>query len=41
MDDLVAVILAWGTDDPAADVNDDGTVGVDDLVAVIVGWGEC
>ncbi|MHC5004387.1 MAG: CHRD domain-containing protein [Planctomycetota bacterium] len=41
VDDLVEVILQWGTDDPAADVNGDGTVDVDDLVAVILGWGPC
>ncbi|MHC4908889.1 MAG: DNRLRE domain-containing protein [Planctomycetota bacterium] len=39
--DLVNVILAWGTDDIAADVNGDGTVDVQDLVDVIVAWGPC
>jgi hypothetical protein len=39
--DLVAVILAWGTSDAAADVNDTGIVDVADLVAVIVKWGPC
>jgi hypothetical protein len=46
VDDLVAVILAWGDcpKPPAscdADVNDSGTVDVDDLVAVILAWGPC
>jgi hypothetical protein len=46
VDDLVAVILAWGDcpRPPAlcdADVNDSGAVDVDDLVAVILAWGPC
>jgi thermitase len=41
VDDLVAVILAWGGHDPAADTDNDGVVGVDDLVAVILAWGPC
>lgn len=40
-EDLLAVINAWSTADPAADVNDDATVDVDDLLAVINGWGPC
>jgi hypothetical protein len=43
VDDLVAVILAWGPC-PApcgADVNNSGTVDVDDLVGVILAWGPC
>ncbi len=39
--DLVAIIVAWGTDDPSADLNDDGIVDVSDLVGVIVAWGPC
>jgi S-formylglutathione hydrolase FrmB len=44
VDDLVAVILAWGPcpAPPAActaDVNGSGTVDVDDLVTVILNWG--
>ena len=39
--DMIAVIVAWGTADPAADVNGDGTVDVTDLVTVILAWGEC
>ncbi len=42
VEDLLAVILAWGTCPPsapcAADVNGDGTVSVPDLLDVIVGW---
>ncbi|MHC5003314.1 MAG: hypothetical protein ACYTJ0_09330, partial [Planctomycetota bacterium] len=41
VDDLVAVVLAWGTADQAADVDGDGFVGVDDLVVVITSWGPC
>jgi hypothetical protein len=41
VDDLVAVILAWGTIDCSADANDDGSVNVDDLIAVIIAWGPC
>jgi hypothetical protein len=40
-DDLVAVILAWGTSDAAADVDGSGLVDVDDLLAVTLGWGGC
>ena len=44
IDDLVAVITAWGPCPPppagcAADANGDGQVNVDDLVIVIQGWG--
>ena len=39
--DLLAVIAAWGTDDPAADTNGDGMVGIDDLLAVLSSWGIC
>ncbi|MHC5005408.1 MAG: hypothetical protein ACYTJ0_20085, partial [Planctomycetota bacterium] len=39
VDDLIIVILLWGTDDPAADVDGDGQVGVDDLLEVILSWG--
>ena len=39
--DLVKVILDWGTADPDADVTNDGTVDVQDLVQVILDWGPC
>ncbi len=43
-DDLVAVILAWGTCPPMpagcpADINSSGAVDADDLTLVILGWG--
>jgi hypothetical protein len=41
VDDLLAVILAWGPcpDGPCpADVDGSGAIDVDDLVAVILGW---
>jgi hypothetical protein len=41
VEDLVAVVVAWGTDDAAADVDGNGVVGVEDLVAVVLGWGKC
>jgi hypothetical protein len=49
VDDLIAVILAWGDcpppappeDNCLADINNDDTVDVDDLIAVILGWGAC
>jgi hypothetical protein len=44
VDDLIAVILGWGSCPPApatcpADVNHDGSVDVDDLIMVILNWG--
>ncbi|MHC5027649.1 MAG: dockerin type I domain-containing protein, partial [Planctomycetota bacterium] len=39
--DLVEVILAWGSGQVDADVNNDGMVDVQDLVMVIVDWGAC
>jgi hypothetical protein len=47
VDDLIAVILGWGTCDKpcppacAEDTNVDCNVDVDDLVAVILAWGDC
>ena len=38
---LVNVILAWGSADPDADVDESGAVDVDDVVAVILAWGPC
>ena len=43
VDDLVALIVAWGTDGLQVpglhtDVDNDGEVGVDDLNAIIVNW---
>jgi hypothetical protein len=44
VDDLIAVIIAWGPCPPApaacpADITLDGQVNVDDLIAVIMSWG--
>jgi hypothetical protein len=41
IDDLVAVVLDWGTDGAAngTDVNGDGVVDVDDVVDLILAWG--
>ncbi|MHC5028240.1 MAG: hypothetical protein ACYTGR_15920 [Planctomycetota bacterium] len=41
VEDLVEVILAWGTNTPSADFNNDGVVNVEDLVTVVVNWGLC
>ena len=38
VDDLIAVILAWGQRVSPADVNGDGIVDVDDLIMVILNW---
>jgi hypothetical protein len=43
VDDLIAVILAWGLCPPApapcpADLDNNGAVDVDDLIAVILNW---
>jgi hypothetical protein len=42
-DDLVNVILDWGTDGSAnnTDVDGNGVVNTDDLVTVILAWGPC
>jgi hypothetical protein len=41
VDDLVNIIVTWGTPGGVADVNEDGVVSVDDLVDVITFWGDC
>jgi hypothetical protein len=42
IDDLVAVITAWGSCAGCAeDIDDNGGVDIDDLVAVITDWGPC
>jgi len=38
VDDLLAVIAAWGSHGGAADVDGDGYVGVNDLLAVLESW---
>ena len=37
-EDLNAVLLAWGTDDPDADLDDSGMVNFDDLNLVLLNW---
>lgn len=39
VDDLIAVILGWGTE--AGDANGDGTTDCADLTAVVAAWGTC
>jgi hypothetical protein len=41
VDDLLLVLLTWGTDDPLGDINGDDTVDVNDMLAVILGYGAC
>jgi hypothetical protein len=43
VDDLINVILDWGTDGSAngGDINGSGLVDVDDLVSIILNFGEC
>jgi hypothetical protein len=39
--DLIEVILEWGQSDSAADVSNNGSVGVDDLIEIVNNWGSC
>ena len=41
VEDLIEVVLAWGSDDESADVTNDGIVDVEDLVQLILAWGPC
>ncbi len=41
VEDLLAIIAAWGTDDAASDLNSDGVVDVSDLLIIIAEWGSC
>ena len=41
VDEILAVIAAWDTDDADADVNDDGIVDTNDILAVLSAWGPC
>ena len=41
VDEILAVIAAWGTDEADADVNDDGIVDTDDLLLILSAWGPC
>jgi hypothetical protein len=35
------VLGAYGTDDPAGDINGDGIVDVNDILAVVAAFGPC
>jgi hypothetical protein len=39
--ELTYLLGAWGTDDPVADVNDDGIVDGADLTDILASWGQC
>ena len=39
--DVLAVIGAWGSNDPDADVDNDNIVGIFDLLTVLTAWGQC
>jgi hypothetical protein len=41
VDEVLAVIAAWDTDNADADVNDDGIVDTNDLLFVLSSWGPC
>ncbi|UCD74906.1 MAG: FG-GAP repeat protein [Phycisphaerales bacterium] len=42
IDDLFAVLAAWGTcDNCPEDINDDGKVNIDEVFAVLGAWGPC
>ena len=41
VNDLLAVIAAWNTEDPSGDADGSGYVDVADLLVVISGWGPC
>ncbi|MCI0630443.1 MAG: hypothetical protein L0Y44_07295 [Phycisphaerales bacterium] len=41
VNDLLAVISAWGEIGGAADLNDDGVVNIADLLLLISAWGSC
>jgi hypothetical protein len=41
VDDLLAVVSAFGTNNPSGDANGDGTVNTDDILAILSAWGAC
>ena len=41
IEDLLAVLKAWGTTDYSTDVDQDGIVGAADLITLISAWGDC
>ena len=40
-DELTYLLGAWGSDDPVADVNDDGIVDGADLTDILANWDQC
>ncbi len=41
IDDLLSVLIAWGSGDATGDVDADGLVGGDDLLLLVGSWGAC
>jgi hypothetical protein len=41
IDDLLALLNRWGSDDEIGDLDGDGTVDTDDLLLLIQDWGDC
>lgn len=41
VEDVLAVLSAFGSDDASGDANGDGTVDVNDILLVVGAWGEC
>ncbi len=41
VNDLLAIVDAWGTSGPTGDVDGDGIVGANDLLEALAGWGAC
>ena len=39
--DLAAVLSAWGTENPDADLTGDGMVDAADMGILFAGWGPC
>jgi hypothetical protein len=41
VNDILALVGAWGSSGPLGDINDDGTVNIEDLLILIAAWGPC
>jgi hypothetical protein len=41
VDDMLAVLGAYGSTDAEFDIDGDGWVGVNDILLIISAWGEC
>ena len=41
VNDILALVGAWGSSGPLGDINDDGTVNVVDLIMMLKSWGPC